>query len=755
MQHPSLELLNAKDPREVHAALREVESSCQEMETALGSIAPGSDDSYPSALRAYLDALQSFRCGSAAEFEAAAALLARWRQSRDPRICYLFGRGCCLLARHLCRRGNLAGAGDHALRAEVVADTISFSCLKAEALEIRSRIESAGGDWGLAETLASQALGLYLEDPGDLPGQARSWEARGLAQFEAGNFDEAQRRLDNSMQLWHRCSDGYGQADTQLLSAHLFYHMREDERCESLLAGTETLCRRLPYERGLGTVARYRGKLALHSGSRADAPRLLGEAIRDFGESLAIFCRAGDPAGSARAHLSLARAHAECQRWDEALADYSAAEALFSEMKDEVRTAAALVTRGVLLARQAVAERGAADEIERKLPALKQVRDRKFEAANAARFTPGETKARADLAEAWKALEQRTEAEAAARSGADDLVVQAVACFDKALETFSSRSDRRHRASALYEMGVQYRRWGNYTDAAEKLKLAIEIASQMHAQRLVERYQAEERLTEEARKWSELLLEMKRQREDMRLLFYAAVHDINNVVFQVSEYGRLAAESASGDEFRRTAVAAADYLNRLCEGLLIVEKAGAGRLHVEKKPLVLREVVAEAFQVARSRLKSGVVAENAVAPGFLVSADRAHLSRTLVNLVGNAGKFTQEGHVKVSAAPGPSGSSVISVEDTGAGIAAEMRERVFDLFEQARDQHKLELQSASRTAERGYGIGLAYCKLAIQSHGGEIWVDPEATCRKGEDEQHPERHGTVFRFTLPGVQDAG
>jgi signal transduction histidine kinase len=100
----------------------------------------------------------------------------------------------------------------------------------------------------------------------------------------------------------------------------------------------------------------------------------------------------------------------------------------------------------------------------------------------------------------------------------------------------------------------------------------------------------------------------------------------------------------------------------------------------------------------------------------------------LMNLVSNAIKFTEAGSVRIRAKVA-GGSFVVTVSDTGMGIAAEDRERIFGEFQQ--------VDSSSTRKKGGTGLGLAIAKRIVELHGGRIWV--EST--RGE--------GSTFVFELP------
>jgi PAS domain S-box-containing protein len=96
-------------------------------------------------------------------------------------------------------------------------------------------------------------------------------------------------------------------------------------------------------------------------------------------------------------------------------------------------------------------------------------------------------------------------------------------------------------------------------------------------------------------------------------------------------------------------------------------------------------------------------------------SDRVKLARVVGNLVSNAIKFTEAGHVRVSAALGPNREVVIRVADTGVGIAAEHLGHIFDEFAQ--------LRNPERNRDKGSGLGLAICRRLVDVMGGTITVD--------------------------------
>ena len=108
--------------------------------------------------------------------------------------------------------------------------------------------------------------------------------------------------------------------------------------------------------------------------------------------------------------------------------------------------------------------------------------------------------------------------------------------------------------------------------------------------------------------------------------------------------------------------------------------------------------------------------------------DERRITQVLLNLVGNAIKFTEAGRITVEASAAD-GTFYIAVADTGPGIALEDQQSVFEEFRQ--------LDSSSTRTKGGTGLGLAISRRIIELHGGRIWVDSELG------------RGSCFRFTLP------
>jgi len=178
------------------------------------------------------------------------------------------------------------------------------------------------------------------------------------------------------------------------------------------------------------------------------------------------------------------------------------------------------------------------------------------------------------------------------------------------------------------------------------------------------------------------------------------------------------------------------HLLGLINDVLDLSKIEAGQLTLSIGDYSIKEVVqtvvasAESLAAEKKLLLKAVIAED-LPPG---EGDERRITQALLNLVGNAIKFTETGEVAVQAAA-VDGAFQVAVTDTGPGIAAKDQERIFEEFQQA--------DSSSTRKKGGTGLGLSISKKIIELHGGRIWVESELG------------RGSVFRFTLPVRPDMG
>src|SRR6266566_2139393 len=172
------------------------------------------------------------------------------------------------------------------------------------------------------------------------------------------------------------------------------------------------------------------------------------------------------------------------------------------------------------------------------------------------------------------------------------------------------------------------------------------------------------------------------------------------------------------------------HLLGLINDVLDLSKIEAGQLTLSLSDYSLGDVVhgvVAAVEPLAAEKRLAFRAE--VAPDLPPArGDERRLSQVLLNLVGNAIKFTDKGEVKIAASVA-NGSFTVAVCDTGPGIAASDQAKIFEEFQQA--------DNSSTRQKGGTGLGLAIAKRIIEMHGGRLWVESSLG------------QGSTFSFTLP------
>jgi two-component system, sensor histidine kinase and response regulator len=165
--------------------------------------------------------------------------------------------------------------------------------------------------------------------------------------------------------------------------------------------------------------------------------------------------------------------------------------------------------------------------------------------------------------------------------------------------------------------------------------------------------------------------------------------------------------------------------------LLDISKMEAGALQLECGPVSATELIEISLHQVKTLLadKDLQLQQSIEADLPLLWADGAKICRVLVNLLGNAIKFTRkQGLISVEARR--DGDAILfCVSDTGEGIPREAFARIFEKFGQVETRREGRKMST--------GLGLTFCKMAVEAHGGQIWVESEL------------ERGSEFYFTLP------
>jgi two-component system, sensor histidine kinase and response regulator len=245
---------------------------------------------------------------------------------------------------------------------------------------------------------------------------------------------------------------------------------------------------------------------------------------------------------------------------------------------------------------------------------------------------------------------------------------------------------------------------------------------------------------EKKRLWDELrdnyqrLQALERLRDD---LTHMIVHDLRTPLTSIIgglhliADGGIDPQSPEGEEMASLALSGAHSLLGMINDLLDVGKIEAGQMVLERSSVDLATVARAAVDQVRAlaREKRVRLIEDVPSDLGTVTADEEKVRRVLVNLLGNAMKFTPEDGEVALEARRQGEAILVRVRDTGEGLPEEYRERIFEKFGQ--------VESRKSGRKMSTGLGLTFCKLAVETHGGTIGVESTSGL------------GSTFWFTLP------
>ena len=253
---------------------------------------------------------------------------------------------------------------------------------------------------------------------------------------------------------------------------------------------------------------------------------------------------------------------------------------------------------------------------------------------------------------------------------------------------------------------------------------------------LLVRLQTAMRLRRLAAERSELVRELKLQRDHLQRLELQKeqlvaflVHDFKNPVNAIDLHVQSLARNAENPE--RVRVAASRIkdetrsLLRLITNLLDISKGDEGSLAPAPKTIAADELVQSAIEELSIRASAANVRLASKVDVPSLDADPDLMRRVLANLIDNAIRHAPEGSTITIGVTQGRGGVELFVADEGRGIAADQRAEVFERFQSGDDRG-----AANR------GLGLAFCKIAVEAHGGTISIDDASP-------------GAVFRIVLP------
>ena len=290
-------------------------------------------------------------------------------------------------------------------------------------------------------------------------------------------------------------------------------------------------------------------------------------------------------------------------------------------------------------------------------------------------------------------------------------------------------SEKQHRVQAL-EAGAD----DFISKPVDQTELTVRVKSLLR----IKSYQDEisDKLLEIAAK-NARLMELEKVKDG---LSHMIIHDLRNPLTAISTYLQLAAMDAGNlpaplKERMDRCLFFCQELERMIQNLLDISKMEEGKMPLTLESFDLSGMVAEVLERFTPMVKEKKIALSFSGNGDppQIPLDRSILKRVMANLVDNAIRYTPKGGaiaVTLDSAAGEE-SLCLSVKDNGSGLPVEYHQKVFDKFEQVRLKKNGERAGSS-------GLGLAFCKIAVEAHGGRIWVESEGLGK-----------GCTFRVLLP------
>ncbi len=277
-------------------------------------------------------------------------------------------------------------------------------------------------------------------------------------------------------------------------------------------------------------------------------------------------------------------------------------------------------------------------------------------------------------------------------------------------------SEKQHRVQAL-EAGAD----DFISKPVDQTELVVRVKSLLR----IKSYQDEisDKLLEIAAK-NARLLELEKVRDG---LSHMIVHDLRNPLTAISTYLQLCALDADNlsepqQERVDRCLFFCQELERMIQNLLDISKMEEGKMQLNREAIDLSEMVGEVLERFPPMVGERKIALSLSRNGDLpkISLDRSILKRVITNLVDNAIRYTPKGGTIAITLDSAAREEVLclSVKDSGSGLPAEYHQKIFDKFEQVTLKKEGDRAGSS-------GLGLTFCKLAVEAHGGKIWVESE------------------------------
>jgi signal transduction histidine kinase len=205
-----------------------------------------------------------------------------------------------------------------------------------------------------------------------------------------------------------------------------------------------------------------------------------------------------------------------------------------------------------------------------------------------------------------------------------------------------------------------------------------------------------------------------------------------NAILGMSEVAREFNQDPNLSRFLEVIDRSGNNLLTLIEDILDLTHIESGRLTLEHKPVYLQQLTQEALDIhsisAKNKLLDLICQIDYATPN-LFDGDQKRLRQVLLNLLGNAVKFTDQGKVELRVSSPSRQALQFSVSDSGIGIPEDKRNLIFESFSKA--------DSSNTRQHGGVGLGLTICKRLVDAMDGQIWVESKAGI------------GSTFHFSVP------
>jgi signal transduction histidine kinase/ActR/RegA family two-component response regulator len=224
----------------------------------------------------------------------------------------------------------------------------------------------------------------------------------------------------------------------------------------------------------------------------------------------------------------------------------------------------------------------------------------------------------------------------------------------------------------------------------------------------------------------------RRQNEFLAMLAHELRNPLASIGMAATLMEKLAGAHPDLPKLHRIIQRQTDQMARLLDDLLDAARVSSGKIILAREPVLLSDIVESAAETSAPYVnrRNQILTIEMPAEPLIVDGDRVRLAQVFSNLLVNAAKFTpDEGQIRLRAMR-VDGAAVITVEDNGTGIAADVLPHIFNLFTQGP-------RSLARS-EGGLGVGLTVVRSLVIMHAGTV-----------EARSDGPGHGSVFTVTLP------